>query len=125
MANALFAFNDRNAGRRAAHRLIEEGLQPAAVRLRPEEGAANDTLRRQVDEQVTGGLVSNLVDLFQGVLDWGSSPHDASSYEETVMRGGAVVSVDAKTEDERDTADEVMLAAGCNKHTDWSEAPTR
>lgn len=125
MANALFAFDDRNAGRLAARRLIEEGLQPDAVRLRAKEGAANDALAHKVDEQVSGGLVSNLVDLFQGVLDWGSSPHDASSYEETVMRGGAVVSVDARTEDERDTADEVMLAAGCNKHTGWSEVPTR
>jgi len=125
MANALFAFNDPSAGQRAAHRLLDEGLQPEAVRLRANEGAANDALSRRVDEQVTGGLVSNLVGLFQGVLDWGSSPHDASAYEETVLRGGAVVSVDAKTEDERDTADEVMLAAGCNKHTDWSELPTR
>jgi len=121
MSNALFAFEERSAGELAAQRLISQGLQPSAVQLRTHDV---DTPGRQLDEQATGGLVTNVLDLFQGIFDWGASPHDASAYAETVRRGGAVVSVDARTEDERDAADEVMLAAGCSQHTDWTDLPT-
>ena len=125
MANALFAFEDRAAGVRAASRLVEQGLPPAAVQLHAKAAGSNESFTRQADEQITGGLLSNLFDLFQGAIEWGSSPHDAAAFEETVRRGGAVVSVDAKTEDQIETVDEIMLAAGCDRHTDWGEFPSR
>jgi hypothetical protein len=120
MSNALFAFEDRSAGERAASRLLSQGLPPAAVQVNAHD---IDTHARQFDEQATGGLITNLLDLFQGVFDWGKSPHDAAAYEETVRRGGAVVTVEARTDSEREAVDELMLAAGCTRHTDWSELP--
>jgi hypothetical protein len=122
MSNALFAFDDRAAGQHAADRLVEQGVPPAAVQVhahRPYE----ESFPRQADEQITGGLITNLADLFQGLFEWDASPHVASSFEETVRRGGVVVSVDVDSDDERKRADEVMLAAGCSRHTGWSDAP--
>jgi hypothetical protein len=124
MSNALYAFEDRDAGQRAADRLLDNGVQPQAVQVHVHK-PYEESLPRKADEQVTGGLLTNLVDLFQGVFDWGSSPHDAATFEETVRRGGLVVSVDAGTEEDRDQIDDIMLAAGCNRHTGWSSAPTR
>jgi hypothetical protein len=126
MSNALFAFDDRDAGQRAADRLIEHGVQPGAVHVHVHT-PYEESPGRKADEQVSGGLLTNLVDLFQGVFDWGPSPHDAAAFEETVRRGGVVVSVDTPDDDgeARDTIDELMLAAGCNQHTDWSSAPAR
>ena len=123
MSNALFAFDDAQAGQRAAARLVERGLPPAAVQLHAHEGGVHGTLKRQLDEQVTGGLVSNLLDLFQGIFEWGASPHDASAYEETVRRGGAVVSVETDTDDEREIVNATMLSSGCVQHTAWSSLP--
>lgn len=84
-----------------------------------------ESFGRKADEQITGGLVTNLLDLFQGLFDFGASPHDAAAFEDTVRRGGVVVSVDADGDDEQGVVDEVMLAAGCDQHTGWSHAPAR
>lgn len=84
-----------------------------------------ESFGRKADEQITGGLVSNVLDLFQGIFDFGSSPHDAAAFEETVRRGGVVVSVDADSDDECSAVEQVMLAAGCDQHTAWSQAPAR
>ncbi|MBL0728415.1 hypothetical protein [Piscinibacter sp. HJYY11] len=124
MSNALFAFDDRDAGQRAADRLIVQGVPPSAVHVHVHE-PYEESFSRKADEQISGGLVSNVLDLFQGIFDFGSSPHDAAAFEETVRRGGVVVSVDADSDDERSTVDEIMLAAGCDQHTDWSQAPAR
>ncbi len=124
MSNALFAFEDRDAGQRAADRLLDTGVPPRAVHVHVHK-PYDESLGRQADEQITGGLLTNLADLFQGVFEFGSSPHDAATFEETVRRGGLVVSVDADDEDTCHSVDEIMLAAGCDRHTDWSRAPTR
>ena len=124
MSNALYAFEDRDAGQRAADRLIESGVRPQAVQLHMHTPYEESTARK-ADEQITGGLVTNLLDLFQGIFEWGSSPHDAAAFEETVRRGGAVVSVDASDDDQCATVDQIMLAAGCDRRTPWSHAPTR
>jgi hypothetical protein len=60
-----------------------------------------------------------LPDLFQGVFEWGASPHDASDYEETVRQGGAVVSVDATTPAEQTWVDQAMQDTGFAQRTDW------
>lgn len=99
-------------------------MQPAAVHVHIHE-PYEESFARKADEQISGGLVSNVLDLFQGLFDFGSSPHDAAAFEETVRRGGVVVSVDADSDEARDTVEEIMLGAGCNQHTAWSHAPTR
>jgi len=126
MANALFAFDDRSAGEQAAGRLRDElGLAPSAVALHVNESADEHPVARGVDEQVSGGLFTNVLDLFQGIFEWGDSPHDASTFEETVRRGGAVVSVIAVTPEEQAAVDSAMAQAPCVSRTNWSSAPQR
>ena len=74
-----------------------------------------------IDEQVTGGVLTNLFNLFQGVMDWGDSPHDAASFEATVTRGGVVVEVQAADEREREVAE--RETAGGNLRTPWQSTP--
>lgn len=124
MANALFAFENRDTGDIAARELVQRGLPAAAVQLHCEVAKQPGHSGRAVDEQITGGLVGNLLDLFRGVMEWGESPHDASAFEETVRRGGAVLSVDAGNAAQQQATDEVMTAAGCDKRSDWRSAPT-
>jgi hypothetical protein len=120
MANALFAFENPEAGRRAVDHLLAAGLRPDAVHLHVHDVPPLESKPRLVDEQVTGGLLTNLADLFQGLFDWGDSPHDAASFEETYRRGGAVVSVDAASDQEEATTEQVMRQEPCDRHTDWS-----
>jgi hypothetical protein len=122
MASALFSFHDRDAARRAADRLIEQGLPTRSVTVHIHDNPTNSTAA-EVDELVTGGLTTNLYGLFQGLFEWGSSDHDPSAYAETVKRGGAVVSVNAETDSQRAAVDQVMQTAGSVQRTDWSRAP--
>jgi hypothetical protein len=73
----------------------------------------------QTDEQITGGVLTNLYNLFQGVFDWGNSPHDASAYEAVVNRGGAVLEIRADTQ-ERDAIDSVV-GIMCDQRTEWRD----
>ena len=123
MANSLFAFEDPEQGRQAAAQAVREGIAAEDVHLHVGHSGPNDKLVVGADELISGGLVRNVLDLFQGVLEWGASPHDASAYEETVRRGGAVVSVDAGDDAARRIAERVMQSAGCTQHTGWSDLP--
>ena len=125
MANALFAFENTTAGQAAARELLGRGLAASAVEVHFDTAKQPGHSGRDIDEQISGGLFGNLLDLFRGVMEWGDSPHDASSFEETVRRGGAVISVDTDRVDEQQATDEVMAAANCDKHTGWSSSPAR
>jgi hypothetical protein len=119
MANALFAFQDLAAAERAAASMASR-LPPNAVTLHAKRGG--ESVATIVDEvAVSGGMLRNLYDLFQGVFEWGASPHDASHYEETVRKGGAVISVDANTAEERAAVDEIAADSDVEQRTDWSD----
>jgi hypothetical protein len=124
MINALFGFEDMARGERTAAALREASLPTAAVDVHTNESIAKHARARQFDEQVTGGLLTNLRDLFQGVFEWGASPHpDASSFEETLRRGGVVLSVTLPdgSEAECDQVDALMRDSGFDRRTEWRE----
>jgi hypothetical protein len=121
MANALFAFPDLAAAKRAAAAMASR-LPPNAVTLHAKRGTPGESVATIVDEvAVSGGMLRTLYDLFQGVFEWGASPHDASHYEETVRKGGAVISVNANTDEERAAVDEIGADSGFERRTDWSD----
>lgn len=119
MAQALFAFEDPAAGHRAVQLLMDSGFPPDAVQVHEHDDISQRSTAYKVDEQITGGLLTNLAQLFQGIFDFSSSPHDPSHYTETVMRGGVVLSVSAKDAEEEATAERLLDAADCDQHTDW------
>lgn len=121
MANALFAFEDPSTAQRAAARAVAR-LPPEAVAVHTKDTGQSESLLERTDETlVSGGLLRNVYDLFQGIFEWSQSPHDASHYEEVVRKGGAVVSVDAATPEQRREVDEAMRSSGFERRTDWVE----
>jgi hypothetical protein len=121
MANVLLAFTDVARAKRVAAQL-EPRLRSGAVTLHVKNETPGGSLAATVDEAVvSGGMLHNLYDLFQGVFEWGESPHDASHYEEVVRKGGAVLSIDATTAQERAVVDEIGADAGLERRTAWSD----
>jgi hypothetical protein len=119
MANALFAFDDLESAQRAAERAAAR-LPPQAVAVHTKDLGRSDSLFDQADESlVSGGMLRSLYDLFQGIFEWSESPHDASHYEETVRKGGAVLSVDANTPEQQHAVDVALGGTGFERRTDW------
>lgn len=119
MANALFAFDDLACAQRAAERAAAR-LPPEAVALHTKDLGRSASLLDSADETlVSGGLLRNMVDLFQGIFEWGDSPHDASHYEEVVRKGGAVLSVEAASAEQRAAIDRALQDTGFERRTDW------
>ena len=122
MANALFAFDNLSSAQRAAARAAAK-LPPEAVALHTKDLGQTESLFDRTDEAViSGGLLRNLYDLFQGIFEWGDSRHDASHYEEVVRRGGAVVSVNAPTPEQQHDVDVALVDSGFERRTDWLDA---
>ena len=121
MLNALYAFENPADARAAEDALAQAGMDAGAVRRHGRYSGQPGAAADQVDEQVTGGVISNLLNLFQGVFDWGGSPHDASSYEAVVNRGGVVLDVRAQDDVQRERIDAV-LAPRTTQRTGWREA---
>jgi hypothetical protein len=123
MINALFGFDDVSSGERAAANLRDAGLPADAVSVHANESITKHATSRGIDEQVTGGLLTNLSELFKGIFEWGESPHaDASAYEETVRRGGIVVSVSVQSDEDRDRVDSLMQSADFIRRTPWRDS---
>lgn len=120
MPRALFAFDDRQAANRAADRLTAMGLRTPDVHVHDDPAEAGGQIGRKLDEQVSGGLFSNLADLFQGVFDWDKQPGEATVYREALTRGGAVVSVNLDDDAATSDVDRVMQEEGSEKSTGWS-----
>jgi hypothetical protein len=121
MANALFGFEHADRGERAAASLLDAGLPPSAISVHTNSSIEKHSTVRAVDEQVTGGLLTNMRDLFQGIFEWGSSPHDGSVYEEILRRGGTVIDVTVRDRMQLSRVDMLMQSAGCSRRTDWQE----
>ena len=120
MWNALYAFENPADAQAAEHALAKAGVDAAAVRRHGRyTGDPGDTAEK-VDEQVTGGLISNVLNLFQGVFDWSGSPHDAASYEAVINRGGVVLDVHAADDAERERVD-AAIASRTSRRSGWRE----
>ena len=122
MANALFSYDDIAAGQRAAD-VAGEKLPARSVVLHAIKTGPKRRLPEAADEAFSGGLLSNVYALFQDEFEWDSLPHETSDYEETVRKGGAVVSIDADSEDSQRFVDEVMKGTGFKQRTPWRKGP--
>jgi hypothetical protein len=123
LSTALFAFEQPAPARRAAERLQSCGLAAGAVRLHLPAESPGDRAAAAVDEQATGGLLTNVAGLFGAVFEWGDLPIDSSAYAATVRRGGAVVSVEAGSLAERAEIDTVMGQAQPALRSEWFDFP--
>jgi hypothetical protein len=119
MANALFAFDDLESAQRAAERAAAR-LPPESVAVHTKDTGRSESLLDQADETlISGGMLRSMYDLFQGIFEWGESPHDAAAYEETVRKGGAVLSVDTNSQEQQAAVDGALQDTGFQRRTDW------
>jgi hypothetical protein len=119
---ALFAFERPDQATRAAEALKQVGLPANDVTLHLPHDSRADRAAAAVDEQVTGGLLTNLAGLFGEVFEWGGIPIDASPYAAAVRRGGAVVGVYA-TASQRPSVDELMAGVRPSTSSGWFDLP--
>ncbi len=121
MPRALFIFTDREAATRASDRLAGMGLREPQVHVHRDPAEASGAIGRKVDEQVSGGLLSNFYDLLQGVFDWEKQPPgEAAVYRDALTRGGAVVSVQVDDDAAQAEITRVMQAEGSERSTGWT-----
>lgn len=121
MPNALFSFDDLATAQRAADRLTQGGFTTETVRVHSQGAGPDHVVSHQIDEVVTGGFVGNFAAMFRGLFSWDGTAHGPESYAETISRGGAVVSVAARSEAEMAQADAVMASAAPQRRTDWDD----
>jgi hypothetical protein len=121
MWSALFAFEQAADADNAASALVASGLPSDGIRIHRRASGPADGTANLVDEQVTGGILTNLYNLFQGVFDWGNSPHDSAAFETTVNRGGVVLDIQVQEIKDRDLVDQ-RIGARWSRRTEWLQA---
>jgi hypothetical protein len=122
MWNALFAFERAVDAESATSALIASGFGSDGIRTHRRASGPSDGAINQIDEQVTGGVLTNLYNLFQGVFDWGSSPQDTAAFEATVNRGGVVLDIRAEEPKGCELVDR-HVGSLCARRTDWLQVP--
>ena len=123
MSTALFAFDQPATAKRAAQQLQACSLPGAAVRLHLPKMSPGEKAAAALDEQATGGLLTNLFGLFGELLEWGSLPIDTSPYVALVRRGGALISVATASDAERACVEAAMAEALPALRSAWFDFP--
>lgn len=118
MSKALFLYADAPAAQRAARRVIAK-LPSGSVVVHANQGEELQRLPEAADEAFSGGLLGNMYDLFRRAFENSASLQEPDEFDETVRRGGAVVSVDATTTDQQDAANALLSDTGFIRRTPW------
>jgi len=116
MDMVISAFNDASAAQRAATRLVDSGFAAQSVHLHRHGVPAENAAGLKVDEYATGGLVSNVLSLLDGIFDTAKPPQEAQSYDDAVRREeGIGVSVSVDSEADAARAETILSEAGATK----------
>ncbi len=123
MTHALFSFADHDIAVRAADRLVREGLaSDDTVRLLSRQSGLVASGVAEADELVTGGFLTSLYGLFDGIFQRDQTSQHAQAYGVHLEQGGSVLCVQAETLDMREAIERVLDQEGCLKHSGWSRA---
>jgi len=120
MQTVIGAFDDRATAQRAVEQLIQSGFDRDDVHVQQGEGSATTqdttTTTSQAGSSGGGGKSKGFFASLFGTDDAGDQPHPnaqhASTYDEAVNRGSAVVVVDAQDEQQADKACELLHQLG-------------
>ena len=116
MDMVISAFNDVAPAQRAADRLVESGIAAHAIHLHRHGLPAQNAAGVKVDEYATGGLVSNVLSLLDGIFDTAKPPEKADSYTDVVEREeGLGVSVGVDNDADAARAEAILSACGATK----------
>jgi hypothetical protein len=86
-------FADRSGGQAGVESLVQQGVPRARVAWHRHTPTLSNTSSLQIDELATGGLVSNMVSLLDGLFDRPVAAGHGASYDALVDSEGALVSV--------------------------------
>ena len=119
MSHAQFSFDDRAAADRAVQLLIRKGFP--ADRVAVHEGTPHTVASgaAEADELITGGFVTNLYGLFEGIFERDQTSRHAMSHGVHLEPGHVVVDVDADDAFHQAMAEQVREVIGCCGHGQW------
>lgn len=116
MDMVISAFNDMAAAQRAADRLVESGFAAQSIHLHRHGLPAQNAAGVKVDEYTTGGLVSNVLSLLDGIFETPKPPQEADSYSDVVQREeGLGVSVGVDNDADAGRVESILSACGATK----------
>jgi len=116
MDTVISAFGDEAAAQGAADRLVDSGFAAQSVHLHRHGVPAQNAVGLKVDEYATGGLVSNVMGLLDGIFGTAKPPEQAQSYDDAVAREDAIgVSVGVGSAADAARAEAILNEAGATR----------
>ena len=115
MRTVLSAFTERAVAEAAAARLREQALTRGAIAVRVRGGGSDPSIGHPVDELVTGGGLTDFVWLLDQLFASAGASRPEGSVADVVKDGGAVVTVDAETDEQAEQVQAFLLREGASK----------
>jgi hypothetical protein len=106
------SFADLPGALAAAERLVQHGFAPDRVHLHERGTRPRNATGIEIDEYATGGMVSNLLGLLDGIFNAKPQPDEAANYKEVVEQEGVGLSVLVADEGEAERARASLEANG-------------
>jgi hypothetical protein len=112
----IASFDEEAAAQSAADKLVGSGFAAQAVHLHRRGVPAQNAVGLKVDEYATGGLVSNVLGLLDGIFGSAKPPEQAQSYADAVAReDGIGVSVGVDSPADAARAEAILSEAGATR----------
>ncbi len=105
-------FADRPAAQAALDQLARHGVPPARISLHERTPTSRNAAKLEVDELVSGGFISNMSALLDGLFDHPVAEGNAATYADVVRSEGTLVSVQAEGAEEAQRYEGLLRRAG-------------
>lgn len=115
MPTIISVFADRAATHAAVDELVRDGIPASRIKLHEHTPSADNTGAVMIDEYVSGGLLRNLLALFDGVFDHHVAEGCAETYADVVRSEGTLLSVEAAGEADVEPTVEHLRKAGARR----------
>lgn len=105
-------FADQPAAQSALDHLIREGVPRARIRLHESTPTNRNAVKLEVDEFVSGGFISNMSALLDGLFSQPVHQEDAATYATLVHSEGTLVSLQAQGPEEAERYEGLLRQSG-------------
>lgn len=105
-------FADQPAARTALEHLAQEGVPRPCIRLHEKTPTSQNAAKLEVDELVSGGFISNMSALLDGLFSHPVRQGDAATYAGVVRSEGALLSLQANGPEEAKRYESLLQHTG-------------